>query len=166
MDYREQAVQDLIRALKYDGSSHAAALAAALLADYLREEIASMHLFSTQATLLAALPLHKSRLRERGFNQIKLVLQALPREFKDGTLCRQVQALSRVRATPSQTKLSRTDRIQNVRGAFYAVDAHALAGTTIFLIDDITTTGASLVSAGQALRAAGADVNLMALARA
>src|SRR3989344_5138239 len=74
MDYRNSAVQDLIRALKYDRSRHAAKIAAELLADYLREEIASIQTFSTARILLAPVPLHTSRQRERGFNQIELVL--------------------------------------------------------------------------------------------
>src|SRR3990167_1031704 len=67
MDYRKGEVQDLIRALKYDASPHAAAIAAELLADYLREEIASLKLFSQKPVLLLPLPLHKSRERERGY---------------------------------------------------------------------------------------------------
>ena len=74
MDYRAPEVQDLIRSLKYDASPHAAKIAAELLADYLREEISSLKLFSTKPILLIPLPLHKSRERERGFNQCELVL--------------------------------------------------------------------------------------------
>lgn len=166
LDYRESAVQDLIRALKYDCSSHAAQIAAELLADYLREEIASLKLFSTQSILLVPLPLHKSRQRQRGFNQIDLVLQTLPREFKDGTISQCAHALKRVRATPSQTKLSRGERIKNVDGAFKVVDSQTVSGMHVFLIDDITTTGATLASAGKVLRRAGAEVSLIALARA
>src|ERR1700722_8638087 len=52
MEYRNDAVQDLIRALKYDGSGAAAALAAAALADYLREELANAKQFSPREIML------------------------------------------------------------------------------------------------------------------
>jgi len=167
MDYRKPEVQDLIRALKYDASPHAAKNAGELLADYLREEIASLKLFSQKPVLLVPLPLHKSRERERGFNQIALVVKALPREFKDGTLSYYApQALVRTKATPTQTKLSRHARIKNVEKAFAVPESTNIKNTHIFLIDDITTTGATLLHAGKPLRKCGAEVTLLALARA
>ena len=70
MNYQSPEVEDLIRALKYDGSTHAAKLAASVLADYLREEIASSRTFSARKILIVPVPLHKARVRERGWNQI------------------------------------------------------------------------------------------------
>jgi ComF family protein len=167
MEYRTAAVQDLVRALKYDGSLHAATLAAQALADFLREEIASGKAFSPREVLLVPVPLHSSRKRERGFNQIELVLRALPKEFKDGTLARFApEVLVRLRATGPQTKLPRRERIKNVVGAFACPDAARLAKTHVFLVDDVTTTGATLVNAAAPLRKAGARVSLLALARA
>src|ERR1700677_687317 len=75
MNYKDAVVRDLIRALKYDGSGAAAALAAAPLAEYLHEEIASTKQFSPREILLVPVPLHRSRKRERGFNQIEIVLK-------------------------------------------------------------------------------------------
>ena len=166
-DYRRSEVQDLIRSLKYDGSRHAATIAADVLADFLREEIASRRLFSTKKILLVPIPLHKARERERGFNQIELVLRSLPAEFKNGDLATIAPAsLLRTRATSAQTKLSRMERIKNAAGAFECGDATLLRGSHIFLIDDVTTTGATLLHAGKPLQKAGAEVSLIALARA
>lgn len=167
MDYRQEAVQDLIRSLKYDASGHAAHLAASLLADYLREEIANEKLFSTKKILIVPVPLHASRARERGFNQIELVLRALPESFRNGdtaALC--PHALARVRATKPQTRLPRSERLSNVAGAFSAPDKSLVAHTKIFIVDDVTTTGATLANAATPLRRAGAEVSLLALARA
>lgn len=167
VDYRRAEAQDLIRALKYDRSAHAARIAAQLLADYLREELASLHIFSAKSVLLVPVPLHKRRLAERGYNQIELVLAALPREFKDGTHSRLVpDALARIRATPPQTKLKRQERINNIAGAFACPNPALAAGAHVFLIDDVTTTGATLGSAAEPLERAGAEVTLLALARA
>ncbi len=167
MDYRESAVQDLIRSLKYDGSGHAARLAATLLADYLREEISSHRAFSKKKILIVPVPLHASRARERGFNQVELVLKALPREFLDDTEAMIApRALTRTRETKSQAHLCRSERLSNVAGAFVAPNAALVNKTHIFLIDDVTTTGATLANAATPLRRAGAEVTLLALARA
>ncbi len=167
MDYQNPAVQDLIRSLKYDGSGYAAQLAAQLLADYLREEIASQRAFSQRKILIVPVPLHRTRARERGFNQIELVLKALPQEFRDGTLATLIpEALTRIRETKQQTRLPRSERLSNVAGAFSAPDQALVSKTHIFLIDDVTTTGATLANAATPLRRAGAEVSLLALARA
>ncbi len=167
MDYRDSAVQDLIRSLKYDGSRYAAQLTATLLADYLREEISSHRAFSTRKILIVPVPLHASRARERGFNQVELVLNALSKEFLDDTeAVIAPQALARTRATQSQAHLPRSERLSNVAGAFIAPNAALVKKTHIFLIDDVTTTGATLANAATPLRRAGAEVTLIALARA
>ena len=167
MEYQREEVQDLIRSLKYDGSAHAAALAAGVLADYLREELSSQKMFSTRKILLVPIPLHASRKKERGYNQIELVLKALPQEFRDGSLSSLApDGLIRSRATSPQTRLSRSERLSNVAGAFSLHEPQDLKKTHIFLIDDVTTTGATLVNAATPLRRAGAEVTLLALARA
>ncbi|MEK7069015.1 MAG: hypothetical protein AAB947_01375 [Patescibacteria group bacterium] len=166
MEYQNIAVEDLIRSLKYDGSSHAANLAASVLADYLREEISSSRTFSARKIILVPIPLHKSRERERGWNQIELVLQALPQEFHNGSLTTFApNALVRSRPTQPQTRLSRSERLSNVAGAFVS-DKSLICDAHVFLIDDVTTTGATLANATTALRRAGAKVTLIALARA
>jgi ComF family protein len=167
MDYQNPAVEDLVRSLKYDGSGYGARLAAVLLADYLREEIASHRSFSQKKILLVPVPLHKSRARERGFNQIELVLKALPQEFRDGGLTSvRTDVLERTRPTAPQTRLPRSERLSNVAGAFAVRDESFVRNTRIFLMDDVTTTGATLANAATPLRCAGAEVSLLALARA
>lgn len=167
MDYRRSEVQDLIRSLKYDGSGYAAQLAAQLLADFLREEISSHRSFSQKKILIVPVPLHSSRARERGFNQIELVLKSLPEEFRNGSLSTLMPgALLRIRETAQQTHLHRSERLSNVAGAFAVFEEAFVNKTHVFLIDDVTTTGATLVNAATPLRHAGAEVTLLALARA
>ena len=169
MDYQRPAVRDLVRSLKYDGSAYAAHLCAMIVADYLREEIASIRLFSTHPIYIIPLPLHSARSRERGFNQIQLVLDRLPLEFRDGTLTVvNTGTLTRTRDTPHQTRLPRRQRIKNMNGAFALnpADITHLYDAHIFLIDDVTTTGATLVHAGRPLSKISKNVTLLALARA
>jgi ComF family protein len=164
--YHVPGVEDAIRALKYDGNAKAARLLAALLEDYLREEIASMRAFSPRPIILVPIPLHTRRQRERGFNQIVKVLSQLPAEFRDGTLSRiEPRALFRVRHTPQQTRLSRAERLANIRGAFSA-DERTVRGTHVILVDDVCTTGATLSEGAKTLTKAGGKVATFALARA
>ncbi len=167
LDYRELVVEDLIRSLKYDGSMRAAGLCASVLAEYLREEIAAARPFLAREIILVPIPLHPSRARERGFNQIELILKRLPQEFHDGTLSEICfDLLVRTRATPQQTRLPRIERLKNVADAFRVRDAERARGAHLFVIDDVTTTGATLVNAAEPLEALGAAVTLLALARA
>jgi predicted amidophosphoribosyltransferase len=167
MDYRVPEVRDLIRSLKYDGNDHAAYLCAEVLADFLCEEIAAIRTFSPRPILIIPLPLHASRLHERGFNQIALVLKKLPEEFRDGMRTAVVDTvLVRTRDTPHQTSLPRRSRIANMRHAFAVTDPILVRRAHVFLVDDVTTTGATLVNASKPLLSAKADVTLIALARA
>lgn len=167
MDYQNRSVSDLIQSLKYDRSKYAAHLAAQVVADYLREEIADHRSFSQKKVLIVPVPSHLERVRERGFNQIELVLNVLPQEFKDGTVARlEPHLLERTRDTKQQTRLARSERLSNVAGAFMLREGADVSNTKIFLIDDVTTTGATLVNAATPLRRAGASVSLLALARA
>ena len=150
-----------------DGNAHAASLCARILADFLREEAATLRAFSSRPILIAPLPLHENRARARGFNQIERVLDALPGSMKDGREALLAPGiLVRTRDTPHQTSLSRPSRIANMRGAFVAAGSVPLRKARVFVIDDVTTTGATLKSAQAALKDAGAEAILVALARA
>lgn len=163
--YRSPVVEDLVRALKYDRAGDAAKLLAEVLAEYLREELASISAFSAKPIVLVPVPLHTSRLRERGFNQVERILRALPDEFRDGSRSRiAADALVRTRATPQQIRLSRAERLTNVEGAFALGAADGVRGAHIILIDDVTTTGATLRAAARPLE--GETVTLLSLAHA
>ena len=166
MDYREPVVEELLQSLKYDASGHAAKLCAEILEDFLREEVSSVRAFSTKRILLVPVPLHKERERERGFNQIEVILRHLPEEFRDGRTAALVPALLRSRATKQQAHLSRNERLKNVAGAFELSNASTLHNEHVVLIDDVVTTGATLAEAAKPLMKRGISVNLLALARA
>jgi ComF family protein len=167
MDYRDPVIRDLIWSLKYDGAGQSAHVCAQILADFLYEEIAVEKSYSPRRVLLVPLPLHRTRLRERGFNQIGIVLDRLPVELRDGTRATLApHILIRTKATRQQVHLPRSERIHNMRGAFAVSDTADIGDVHIFLIDDVTTTGATLASAAKTLRQTGATVTLIALARA
>lgn len=167
LSYREPVVEDLIRAVKYDCSHHAARLLADVLAEYLREEIASIRAFSVRPVVLVPLPLHPNRHMERGFNQIEFIMEQLPMEFRDGSFARIGRdVLLRVRETKQQTHLVRAERLMNVKGAFAVSDFTAVLDSHAFVIDDVTTTGATLAEGVRPLLSLGIPVSALALARA
>lgn len=109
------------------------------------------------------IPLGKSRLKERGYNQVAMV--ALPLSIQLG-LNYQPSALLRARETRSQVGLSANERQENVKNAFLA-DEQKVSRRNVLLIDDVSTTGATLSSAAEALYASGAkDVFATTIARA
>ncbi|CAN0587809.1 unnamed protein product, partial [Laminaria digitata] len=117
------------------------------------------------ADLLVPVPLHRRRLIARRYNQAALMAQALGRT---SGLPVAVDALRRIRATPSQGRMSRSQRERNVAGAF-AVRHNRLGlvdGAHILLVDDVMTTGATLKACIQPLlRAGAASVDVLTLAR-
>ncbi|HEU4663126.1 MAG TPA: ComF family protein [Dokdonella sp.] len=113
--------------------------------------------------LLVPIPLHATRLRERGYNQALELARPLARAF--GIPLRH-DLLARTRATPAQTGLDATMRRRNLRGAFAVAPGLALPAH-VALFDDVMTTGATLREAALALKRAGvARVDAWALARA
>jgi ComF family protein len=114
--------------------------------------------------LVIPVPLHRRRLRWRGFNQAALLGFAVARKMR----CKlDVASLTRVRDTPPQTWQDSAQRRQNVRGAFIVTHPHRIAGRSLLLIDDVMTTGATLDECARTLLAAGARrVDVFTLARA
>ncbi|MFY9261969.1 MAG: double zinc ribbon domain-containing protein [Gallionella sp.] len=98
-----------------------------------------------------AMPLHPSRLRERGFNQSLLLAQSIAHTHQLKLL---PTACQRIRATEPQTSLPRELRAKNMRGAFQC--DQDLTGKQIALVDDVLTTGTSLNALAAAVQARGA----------
>jgi ComF family protein len=166
LDYRDAAVTDLVRSLKYEHSGKAAKICGEILSDYLREEIANLRTFSARKILLVPVPLHSDRIRKRGFNQMERVFRFISPDLsqKDSSKI-ELGGFRRVKATPQQARLSRPERLKNMSDAFEA-DAEIFRDSYVILIDDVVTTGATLSSASKTLKHAGAQVSLLALARA
>lgn len=111
--------------------------------------------------LLVPVPLHRPRRLERGYNQAERlacgIAEALGVPLREGLL-------ARTRRTRSQTALARAERWQNVEGAFTLAEPENLAGRRVLLVDDVLTTGATVIAAALPLAKAGAAVDLALLA--
>lgn len=146
------ALGAIIHALKYEGRRS------------LAQPLAEMMRVRGAATLGGAacvipVPLHPSRRRHRGFNQAADLASHLPLPL--------VAALGRTRATPTQTGLPAARRHGNVRDAFRVTRAgRQLAGAVVVLVDDVSTTGATLEACARELKRAGVrEVRALTAAR-
>lgn len=113
----------------------------------------------SQCDLIAPVPLAPARLAERGYNQAWELVKALRRRCDQETRPPALSdALVRLLEAPAQHRLSREQRLRNLQGVFAAHPTHAphLRDRHVLLVDDVTTTGATLQAAAQALVQAGA----------
>lgn len=118
-------------------------------------------------------PLHRQRLRKRGFNQTALLVNQWL-EFGTGVKKQKEEThrvnhdcLIRSRATSSQTGLNKSQRSANLANAFQVTDPQLVKGKHLLLVDDVMTTGATVDACALALMKAGAmRVDVMTLARA
>lgn len=118
------------------------------------------------AEVIVPVPLHRLRLRERGYNHAALIARGVAEVLR---LPLAAGALLRVAPTLPQTDLGRRERYANVRGAFQVDRAgeRVIRGRAILIIDDVLTSGATAAGCVQALLAAGAvEVRVATLARA
>ncbi len=147
-----------IRALKFRRQRRLAAALGGLLIDAARRA-------GLTVDVIIPMPLHARRRRERGYNQASLLARPLARAL--GVPLRD-DLVIRSRATQPQTRLNISQRHANVSGAFTltTMAAAALAGKRIALVDDVTTTSATLAAAAEALLAAQpAAIYALAVAR-
>ena len=100
--------------------------------------------------MIAPVPLHGRRERERGYNQSSLLAREVSRRAGIGL----AHALRRTRDTPTQTAMSIEERRRNVDGAFEC--AGDVRGQRALLVDDVVTTGATMSACAATLKAAGA----------
>ena len=100
-------------------------------------------------SILVPVPLHRSRLWQRGFNQSALVARELSRRLK---LRSDVLALRRIKRTPALKGMSATQRRNAVSGAFRVADKAAVKGKTIILVDDVLTTGSTAEACARTLQ--------------
>ncbi len=113
--------------------------------------------------LVVPIPLSVQRLRERGFNQSEVIAKEVSKEFG---LQLATNILVRTKATQAQAKLSRGERVENLKDAFSVKDQKSIQNRQILLVDDICTTGSTFISAANTLLAAGAkQVDCFALAK-
>jgi competence protein ComFC len=157
--YRARGVaRELIHKFKYERKRYLRIP----LARWLGETLNDPRILAKEVHAFVPVPLHPTRKREREFNQAE-ELSAL---LSQATGIPSVNALRRVRYTTTQTRLSREERMENLRGAFHARHTDEVNGRDIVLVDDVFTTGSTVEECSRVLRQAGAaSVRVITVAR-
>lgn len=151
-------VSELLHRLKYQADTSVLPAVRTIVAEAVADtQLANL----SPPELVVPVPLHPVRLKERGLNQSVLLAKAI---FPSSTLSCSV--LYRQRATIPQTGLTGAQRRRNLRGAFVVDRKAALAGKTIYLVDDVFTTGTTVGECCRALKRSGAtEIYVVTLAR-
>ena len=148
-------VRQAIHAFKYEGERARARHLATLLEPLLERD--------AEVDVVVPVPLHPTRMRERGFNQAALLSGQLANACGNVPV---VEIERRGRPT-RQVGLTAVQREINVAGVFFVPNPSALAGRSVVLVDDVITTTSTIVSCAQALADAGvATIRCLSVARA
>jgi competence protein ComFC len=151
-------VRDLIHRFKYSGEFHLRNL----LVNWLEEALNDPRISQEPFDALVPVPLHATRIRERGYDQIAALVELLGKRSRHPVW----SCLRRSRYTESQTRFSRKERLQNLRNAFALRKGTSVLGKRLILIDDVLTTGSTLDECARVLNGHGAkSVRAVTVAR-
>jgi ComF family protein len=152
----DAALREAIHRVKFEGEKPLGRSLGRWLARSLSSETA-------EVDMIAPVPLHPRRIRERGYNQSELLSEALAAA---SGVPHAPRLLTKTTPTRSQATLGRHDRRKNLRGTFALSRGAAAAKMRILLVDDIYTTGCTVEECARVLRRAGArGVRVVTLAR-
>lgn len=136
-------IQNLMHHFKYKGMLQIGNVLGEIAGRQLRENPAF-----ASAEVIVPVPLHKSRLRQRGYNQSTCFAQGLATKLN--AVVDDIN-LIRTHATQTQTHKGRFMRFENMQEVFRVTDAEKLKGKHVLLVDDVMTTGSTLEACGQEL---------------
>ena len=146
-------LRELIHLLKYSAVRPAGEVLGRMLAGALAKLEGE---FAAHEVLVVPVPLFKGKRRQRGFNQAELIARRALKSLGNSRLVLATDILLRTRETQSQIGLTSHQRRENMRGAFAVLDAHAVAGREVILVDDVYTTGTTAAECAKVLGRAGA----------
>lgn len=156
LPYRYAIVRAVILEAKFHRNPKAFSLLGSILTEYIDSLQEEMHILNPGEYTVVPIPLSTHRYRERGYNQIEEVLKSASISYDN-------RAIIRIQDTKPQTSLSKKARTTNVKDAFVTRGTFQ-RGATYIVVDDVTTTGATLNEIGTILRNQNLSVVTLALA--
>jgi competence protein ComFC len=157
-DYRYKPIKRAVWLLKYSGKKPLAKTFAESIYGRIIEEIADLAVMENFTNpIMLPIPLSPKRKRERGFNQAELIAKNLFLLDEGKNFEIKGDILVKPKDTVHQAHLeNRTERLRNLSGTFEVRNTESISGRNLILIDDVTTTGATLAEARKVLLEAGA----------
>lgn len=157
-DYRYPPVKKAILLLKYKNKKRIANIFANIMYERILEEISDLRMLDNfKEIILIPIPLAKKRKIERGFNQAELLCKELIKIDKNRNFIYKKDILIKPKDTIHQANIENRDkRLKNLVGSFIVKDPTIIKNKNIILIDDVTTTGATLSEARKTLKKEGA----------
>jgi ComF family protein len=152
----DDTLRSIIHDLKFGCQKPLGEVIGRQLADLLKDRQSSL-----KFDMIVPVPLHESRLYQRGFNQAEVIGREIGHDL--GIPCR-TDILSLTRKTRQQARLTAPQREINVRGAYAVAEPETVRGKSILVVDDITTTGATLREVARVLKNAGSARTTAAVA--
>lgn len=155
--YKDPAVRTLIWQVKYAGNKKLTSAVGALLSEEIVSFFEERGRFTSKDWLLVSIPASKKHLKEKGFNQTDRIAKAM----MEHEVCAFVQyvpgTLIKIRETEAQITIkNRSKRLLNLRNTYETKGGMGLTGANVFVIDDVITTGSTMLEARRALISAGA----------
>lgn len=166
LPYREPRVRKFIELIKYKGNTEAILLGGQMLEETILSIFSERLPGRENKFVLTGIPASKKRIRERGFDQTGKLCGAIIEAGGGEFLEWRPKLLYRKKEVGSQTEIKlRKNRLENMKDVFAVTPGELVVGRTVVVIDDVTTTGATLKEARSALGKAGArKVYCLALA--
>jgi competence protein ComFC len=156
-DYHDPLIKKIIWQLKYQKQKYLGEKLGKILYDFSKEEIAGLKIFSTgKPIIVISVPSSKKILRKRGFNQAVILAKSFCKEnqqdlrYFNNLISKEVETIHQVKTKNKET------RLKNTRGVFVLNPKINIKGRTIMVIDDVTTTGGTLLEIIKTLKKAGA----------
>jgi len=147
----EGVIKELIHEFKYKNKLHLGKPLSGIMTEFIKE----YDLPIKYLDLIIPMPLHKTRLREREFNQAEVLSRHIASEFNKEIAS---DVLIRHRLTKTQTELPLSKRYLNVKDSFSVAENCTLRNKNVLLVDDVLTTGATSSEAAYAIKKSGANI--------
>jgi len=154
VNYKNRLVKKAIQSFKFENNQQLSKLFAEILYDNLVEELSNLNLtINFNKPILITVPLSRQRQRKRGYNQVELIAEEIIKIDQGGFLEYKKNVLKKVKNTPPQSHTkNKIERMKNLEGCFKVINSSIIKNQNIILLDDVTTTGATLSEAVRTLK--------------
>ena len=155
--YGNPVVRKLIHSLKYENGRYVASFFASYMSSSLIEFLGEEKLFhGSSPVLLVPVPLSKKRMKARGYNQSELLITTMLKQYPMDNVCLERNLVCKIKDTIPQAEIKKRNlRLLNQRDCFGVISNNKTKNETVIIVDDVTTTGATLTAVRDVLKQAG-----------